>query len=71
MRRVRAGADPATRVGASYARRHLRQLEAAGMTRSEVARRAGLSAGTISRLADPSTHRVSRISAAAVMAVTA
>jgi hypothetical protein len=66
MKAVRAGRVPATRIPAGVARWHLRRLEAAGMTRMEVARRAGLSAGTISRLADPKTKLVSRITAAAV-----
>jgi hypothetical protein len=69
LRRVRAGADPGTRIPAHHARRHLRQLQAAGMTRAEVAQRAGVSAATISRLAEPDTLRVSRITAAAVLAV--
>jgi DNA-binding LacI/PurR family transcriptional regulator len=41
------------------------------MTRSEIAARAGVSAGTISRLMDPATQRVSRITAAAVLGVDA
>lgn len=69
LRRVRAGADPATRVPAIRARRHLARLEGAGLTRGEVARRAGVSGGTISRLAAPGTARVSRITATAVLAV--
>jgi hypothetical protein len=68
-RRVRAGADPATRVPARSARRHLQRLEAAGLTRAEVARRAGVSAMTITRLADPATKRASRITVAAVLGV--
>jgi lambda repressor-like predicted transcriptional regulator len=69
MRRIRAGAEPATRVSAAWPRHHLHQLETAGMTRTEIARRAGVSPGTISRLAAPDTRRISRIVAAAVMAV--
>jgi hypothetical protein len=69
VRRVRAGRDPATRVPAEWARRHLRELEQAGLTRGEVARRAGLSAATISRLAAPSTRRASRITTSAVLEV--
>ena len=40
-----------------------------GMTRQEVARRSGVSAGTISRLADPATKRCSRITVSAVLAI--
>ncbi len=69
MRRVRAGADPATRIPAGRARRHVELLEAAGLTRGEVAKRAGVSASTISRLAAPSTKRTSRITATAVLGV--
>lgn len=71
MRRVRAGAYPATRITADRARRHLRRLERAGLTRTAVAQRAGVSAATISRLAKTSTARVSRITAAAVLGVVA
>jgi DNA-binding LacI/PurR family transcriptional regulator len=39
------------------------------MTRAAVAQRAGVSAATISRLAQPKTRRVSRITADAVMAL--
>lgn len=69
MRRIRVGADPASRVPAGWARRRLGELEASGLTRGEVARRAGVSAATISRLADPATKRISRITAASVLAV--
>lgn len=69
MRRVRAGHDPGTRVPAVYARRRLRELQRAGLTRAEVAHRAGISAATISRLANRRTKRVSRIVANAVMAI--
>jgi hypothetical protein len=71
MKRLKVGADPASRVPAIRARCHLRALEAAGMTRTVVAQRAGVSAGTISRLAKPTTKRVSRITAAAVLGVVA
>jgi Bacterial regulatory proteins, lacI family len=69
LRRIRVGADPATRVPAGYVRRHLHKLEAAGLARTRIAQRAGVSAATISRLADPRTRRISRVTANAVMAV--
>jgi hypothetical protein len=69
MKQLRSGREPATRIPAGLARWHLRRLEAAGMTRTEVARRAEVSAGTISRLANPKTRRVSRITASAVRGV--
>jgi lambda repressor-like predicted transcriptional regulator len=71
MRRVRAGADPATRVPARWARRRVGELESAGMTRAQIARRAGVSPMTITRLADPTTKKISRITATAVLGVSA
>jgi hypothetical protein len=69
LRQVRRGADPATRVPSARARRHLAQLEYAGLSRAAIAQRAGVSAATISRLAQPSTARISRITAASVLSV--
>jgi hypothetical protein len=66
LRRIDAGADPATRVPAEPTRRHLAKLTAAGMTRAEVAQAAGVSHMTIGRIANPATRRVSRITAAAL-----
>jgi hypothetical protein len=69
VRRVRAGAEPATRVPADVARHRLGELEETGLTRSAIARRAGVSASVVSRLANPTTLRVSRITAAAVLSL--
>jgi hypothetical protein len=67
VRQVRRGRDPATRVPVGHARRRVAQLEAAGLTRGAIAARAGVSAGTISRLVKPDTTRASRITVAAIM----
>jgi lambda repressor-like predicted transcriptional regulator len=69
MRQVRRGRQPATRVPAWAARQHIATLEASGLTRTTIARRAGVSAGTISRLAKPTTERASRLVIAAVLEV--
>ena len=45
LRQVRRGRDPATRVPAGSARRHVAELEAAGLTRSAIAERAGVERG--------------------------
>lgn len=66
---VRRGHDPATRVPAIFARDHIAALERSGLTRTTIARRAGVSAGTISRLSKPSTARASRITVLAVLEV--
>jgi transcriptional regulator with XRE-family HTH domain len=57
-------------VPAGSARRRLAELEASGMTRGQIAQLAGVSAGTISRLAKPATKRISLVTATGVMAVT-
>ncbi len=69
VRQLRAGREPATRVPAAPSRRHLTELESAGLTRAEVARRAQVAPATLTRLADPSKKRVSRIVAVAVRSV--
>jgi hypothetical protein len=69
LRQIRRGRDPATRVPVRYARRRVEQLEAAGMTRTAIAAKAGVAQSTVSRLADRSTKRASRITVAAIMSV--
>jgi hypothetical protein len=70
LRRIDAGADPATRVPAAPLRRHLAKLTAAGMTRAQVAELAGVHRVTIDRVARPATRHVTRITAAGLRAVT-
>jgi hypothetical protein len=69
MRQVRRGRDRATRVPVARARKHVAELEEAGLTKADVAKRATVSPATISRMAARGTRRVSRIVVAAVMAV--
>jgi hypothetical protein len=60
LRQVRRGRDPATRVPAGRARNRLVALEAAGMTRAEVARRAGVSPSSVNRVASSTTAQFIR-----------
>jgi hypothetical protein len=68
-RRLRAGADPASRVPVTRLRRHIAVLRAAGLSQGEIARRAAVAPSTITRVLQPGTKRASRIVAAAVLAV--
>jgi transcriptional regulator with XRE-family HTH domain len=54
-------------VSAGRARHLIAKLEDAGLSRGEIAQRAGVSAATISRLSKSKTKRASRITVAAVM----
>lgn len=58
MRRLRPGAGPQTRVSAGWTRSNLHQLEEAGHTGIEIARRVDVSAETISCLASPGPELV-------------
>jgi hypothetical protein len=69
VRQLRRGADPATRVDVRPVRRHVHELLAAGLTRRDIARAAQIAPSTLTRIAEPSTRRVSRIVARSVLAV--
>jgi hypothetical protein len=69
-RRLKRGADPASYVAAARVRQHVAELEAAGWSRREVARAAGVAPATITRIGKPATRWCSRITAAAILAVT-
>jgi DNA-binding NarL/FixJ family response regulator len=58
---MKRGRDPATRVAVGRSRQRVVQLEARGLTRGQIAQRAGISASTISRITNPATERISRI----------
>jgi len=68
-RRLRAGAEPASRVPVGRVRAHLAALEAAGWSRRKVAAAAQVAPATLTRVAALSTKRVSRIVATAVLGV--
>jgi len=65
------GAEPASRVPALPMRRHVARLEAAGWSRSRIARAAQVAPSTITRAMAADTRQVSRIVAAAVLDVRA
>ena len=66
---IERGHDPAMRVAPTRARQHVEQLRAAGMSLSAIARAAGVSRTTVERLVHRQLKHVSRISAAALLAV--
>lgn len=67
-RRLRAGAEPASRVDPGRLVAHLDRLRAAGITEAEVCRRTGVASTTLWRARRPGV-KVSRIVEAAVLAV--
>jgi lambda repressor-like predicted transcriptional regulator len=67
-RRVRAGAEPASRVPPGRLLAHLDQLVVAGLSVAEVARRAGVCDSTLCRARRPDV-KVSRIVERLVLAV--
>jgi len=66
---LRKGRDPASYTAAGPVRKRIGELRAAGWTSTRIARAAGVSPGTVSRLRKRSTRWCSRIVAGAVMAI--
>jgi hypothetical protein len=69
--RLFGGQVPAGSAAIGRARRRIVQLEAAGLSRREIARRAGVAASSITKLANERQPRISRPVTDAVLRVRA